>query len=228
VIGVLNRSRTLTRGSLVNPIRLVSGAVTLPAHAAAAVIGTSVGIATTGARATARVVARAIEQVSGAGPAPSAPWPTDRPADRPVFTEVEPVPGAQRSTIDAPSTAPTPTVTKRAATKPAAKKAPAKKASAKKAPAKKAPAKKAPSKQAAVLAPALGLSEAEVEQLDPASTDDITTPSGIPAAGEGFNPDTTETDLHQPGTEPLMDPATVKAVASESATLRRAADTDKG
>jgi len=54
------------------------------------------------------------------------------------------------------------------------------------------------------------------------------TPSGIPAAGEGFNPDTTDTDLHQPGTEPLMDPATVKSVASESEVLRRAADTDKG
>ena len=194
-----------------NPIRLVSGAVTLPAHAAAAVIGTSVGIATTGVRTTARVVARVIEQVSGAGPAPSAPWPTDRPVDRPVdlpaSTEVDPVLGV---------------------TKPAAKKAPAKKSAAKRAPARKAAAKKAPSKQAAVLAPALGLSEAEVEQLDAAGTDDITTPSGIPAAGEGINPDTTETDLHQPGTEPLMDPATVKAVASESATLRRAADTDKG
>ena len=211
-----------------NPIRLVSGAVTLPAHAAAAVIGTSVGIATTGVRTTARVVARVIEQVSGASPAPSAPWPTDRP----VSTEVDPAPGAQRSTTDAPSTAPTPTaaptVTEPAATKPAAKKAPAKKTAARKAPAKKAAAKKAPSRQAAVLAPALGLSEAEVAELDVASTDDITTPSGIPAAGEGINPDTTETDLHQPGTEPLMDPATVKAVASESATLSRAADTDKG
>ena len=194
-----------------NPIRLVSGAVTLPAHAAAAVIGTSVGLATTGVRTTARVVARIIGQASGSSPAPSAPWPTDRPVDRPVdlpaSTEVDPVLGV---------------------TKPAAKKAPAKKAAAKRAPARKAAAKKAPSKQAAVLAPALGLSEAEVEQLDAASTDDITTPSGIPAAGEGINPDTTETDLHQPGTEPLMDPATVKAVASESATLRRAADTDKG
>ncbi|WP_457187807.1 hypothetical protein [Nocardioides sp. P5_E3] len=204
-----------------NPIRLVSGAVTLPAHAAAAVIGTSVGIATTGVRTTARVVARVIEQVSGAGPAPSAPWPTDRP----VPTEVDPVLGAQRPTADAQSAAPAPTP---AVTKPAAKKSPAKKTAARKAPARKAAAKKAPSKQAAVLAPALGLSEAEVEQLDAAGTDDITTPSGIPAAGEGINPDTTETDLHQPGTEPLMDPATVKAVASESATLRRAADTDKG
>jgi hypothetical protein len=58
--------------------------------------------------------------------------------------------------------------------------------------------------------------------------DGPTTPSGIPAAGEGTNPDTTATDLHQPGTEPLVDPATVKAVASESEVLRRAADPDKG
>ena len=215
-----------------NPIRLVSGAVTLPAHAAAAVIGTSVGVATTGVRTTARVVARVIEQVSGSAPAPSAPWPADQPADRPAdqpaSTEVDPMLGARRSTAGAPSTAPAPATTGPAEKVPAAKTA-ARKAPAKKAPAKKAAAKKAPSKQAAVLAPALWLSEAEVEaELDATRTDDITTPSGIPAAGEGFNPDTTDTDLHQPGTEPLMDPATVKAVASESEVLRRAADTDKG
>lgn len=88
--------------------------------------------------------------------------------------------------------------------------------------ARKAPARRrAPSKKAAVMAPALGLTEAEAEDV-------LRTPSGIPAAGDGINPDTTETDLHQPGTEPLMDPATVKAVKSESEVLRRAADTDKG
>ena len=53
---------------MVNPIRLVSGAVTLPAHAAAAVLGTSVGIASTGARTTARVLGRVIEQLSGSAP----------------------------------------------------------------------------------------------------------------------------------------------------------------
>ena len=165
--------QNLTRGSLVNPIRLVSGAVTLPAHAAAAAIGTSVGLATTGVRATARVVGRVVGQVSGSRSTPSAPWV----ADRPTPAEVDPV-------VDMA---------------PAATKAPAKKAPAKKAPARKAAARKASSKQAAVLAPALGLTEAEVEA-----------------------------ELHQPGTEPLMDPATAKAVASESEVLRRAADTDKG
>lgn len=56
-----------------------------------------------------------------------------------------------------------------------------------------APAKRAASKKAAVVAPALGLSEAEV-------VDD----------------------------EPLLDPATVKAAASEAEMMRRAADPDKG
>ena len=123
-----------------NPIRLVSGAVTLPAHAAAAVIGTTVGVATTGARTTVRVLGRVIEQVSGSE-APARPWPADR------AEQVE-------------STAPAATTT-------------AKKAPAKKAPAKKAPARKAPSAQAAVLAPALGLSEAEVEAGSVASESDV-------------------------------------------------------
>ena len=225
-----------------NPIRLVSGAVMLPAHAAAAVIGTSVGLASTGVRTTARVVGRAVEQVSRGGHAPSAPpapWDADRrrtsvptPAPPPAATP-NPVP-----VTEAPATgaAPVDTLATEPATTTAATKAPAK-APAKKAPATKAPAKKAakktakkaakraPSKQAAVLAPALGLSESEVEAV---TSDDPVTPAGIPAAGEGVNPDTTETDLHQPGTEPLMDPATVKAVASESEVLRRGADTDKG
>jgi len=59
-------------------------------------------------------------------------------------------------------------------------------------------------------------------------TEDVTTPVGTTGAGTAYNPDTAETDLQQPGTEPLMDPATTKAVASEAATLSRAADPDKG
>jgi hypothetical protein len=201
----------------VNPIRLVTGALTLPAHAAAAVIGTSVGVATTGVRTTARVVGRVIEHASGAGPAPAGPWPGERTAPAPV----DPVVGTRTTATDVtadavPAAAP---AEEAPARKTAAKKAPAKKAAAKKA------ARKAPSKQAAVLAPALGLSEDEVEAI---TDDGPVTPSGIPAAGEGVNPDTTETDLHQPGTEPLMDPATVKAAVSESEMMRRAADPDKG
>ena len=185
-----------------NPIRLVSGAITLPAHAAAAVIGASVGVATTGARTTARVVEWAVGRATGPSPQQS-PWASgaDAPAGNAPVADVPVV---------------------REVVEPATRTRATKKASASKAPAKKAPARrKAPSRKAAVVAPALGLTEAEAQDV-------LRTPSGIPAAGDGINPDTTETDLHQPGTEPLMDPATVKAVASESEMLRRAADTDKG
>ena len=184
-----------------NPIRTATGLIQLPAHAAAAAVGTAAGLATTSARTTARVIGWAARRVAGTPPQQS-PW----------------APGSTARTPDSPVEATAPQAT---ATAPA-KKAPAKKAPAKKAPARKAPARrKAPSKKAAVMAPALGLTEAEAEDV-------LRTPSGIPAAGDGINPDTTETDLHQPGTEPLMDPATVKAVASESEVLRRAADVDKG
>jgi hypothetical protein len=181
----------------VKPIRIASGLVQLPAHAAAAVAGTAVGVAATSVRTTARVVGWAVERVGGPTPEqPPAQWVSQAPSS--VVPQPAPAPAA-----------PAPT------TKPAAKKAPAKKAPARKT------ARKAPSKKAAVMAPALGLTEAEAEDV-------LRTPSGIPAAGDGTNPDTTETDLHQPGTEPLMDPATTKAVASESDMLRRAAETDKG
>lgn len=55
----------------------------------------------------------------------------------------------------------------------------------------------------------------------------VTTPSGIPAAEPGHNPDTVESDLFQPDTEPLMDPATTKAVRSEAEMLRKASERDK-
>lgn len=57
--------------------------------------------------------------------------------------------------------------------------------------------------------------------------EEIRTPSGIPAAGPGLNPSTGETDLVQPGTEPIMDPATTKAVAAEARMMRRAASREK-
>ncbi|MBC2933971.1 hypothetical protein [Nocardioides sp. zg-1228] len=220
-----------------NPIRLVSGAIALPAHAAAAVLGASVGIATTGALATARAVGRVIERASAADRAAPGPWP-----EPPAAREVDPIPGtrthpaAGAEPAAAPEQAPArkqPTATP--ATRPARKTATKTAKTTAKTAAKKAPSKaprKASSKQAAVLAPALGLSETEVEKAvadsGTGSDDGPTTPSGIPAAGAGVNPDTTETDLHQPGTEPLMDPATVKSVASESDVLRRAAEVDKG
>jgi hypothetical protein len=94
---------------------------------------------------------------------------------------------------------------------------------ARKASAKKGAAKKAPSARAATVAPALSRNV-----QDSTGDDEVRTPSGIPAADEGYNPDTAETDLHQPGTEPLMDPATVKAIKSEAEVMQRAADPDKG
>jgi hypothetical protein len=88
---------------------------------------------------------------------------------------------------------------------------------------RKTAAKKAPSARAATVGPALSQTTREAIE-----DEELRTPSGIPAADEGHNPDTTETDLHQPGTEPLMDPATVKSVRSEAEVMQRAADTDKG
>jgi hypothetical protein len=57
---------------------------------------------------------------------------------------------------------------------------------------------------------------------------DIETPVGTTGADVGTNPDTAESDLQQPGTPPLLDPSTVKAVESEQETLRKAADPNKG
>jgi hypothetical protein len=56
----------------------------------------------------------------------------------------------------------------------------------------------------------------------------IETPVGTTGASAGFNPDTAETDLQQPGTEPLLDPATAKAIRSESEMMRKDAERDPG
>ena len=52
----------------------------------------------------------------------------------------------------------------------------------------------------------------------------VTTPAGTTAAGPGYNPDTAESDLHQPDTEPLMDPSLTKKVRSEAETMRKASE----
>ncbi|WP_322921463.1 hypothetical protein [Nocardioides renjunii] len=228
-----------------NPLGKVTAAITHPARTVGAVagatVGASVGVATAGLRTTARVVGWAVERAAGTVAEHGA---SSVPAPRPAqdtLTAEEPTSAATSSgTSDVSPEAPAMASAEKApaeraaakkapATKAPAKKAAAAKAPAKKAAAKKAPAKKAPSKQAAVLAPALGLTEDEVaDGVGVETTDDLRTPSGIPAADEGYNPDTTETDLYQPGTEPLVDPATVKAVASEAEVLGRAADPDKG
>ena len=118
-----------------------------------------------------------------------------------------------------PEPAPTPDVTPPAPADVATAGPPAKKTAKK---TTRKATKKAPSAKAATVAPALSVTEEE------ALEEDLRTPSGIPAADEGHNPDTAETDLYQPGTEPLMDPATVKSVKSEAEVLQRASDPDKG
>jgi hypothetical protein len=140
------------------------------------------------------------------------------------------------------------------APEPAAKKAPAKKTPAKKTPAKKTPAKKttakkstkkaakkAPSKKAATTAPAKkAAKKAPAEKTakkapapepltaqqvaDVEDGPEVTTPVGTTAADVATNPDTTDTDLQQPGTEPLLDPGTASSIRSESETLRKAAE----
>lgn len=55
---------------------------------------------------------------------------------------------------------------------------------------------------------------------------DIETSVGTTGVSAGYNPDTAEADLQQPGTEPLMDPSTTKAVKSESEMLRKDAERD--
>ncbi len=167
-----------------NPITSLFHAMTHPTRAAStlvrATVDTSTTVATAGFRAAARAAGWAAGSSTAQPPVAGAAAPQEPPT-RPA--PVKRVPS--KTPRNAPSNnAPSNTT--------AAQKTPAKKAPAKKA------ARKAPSKRAAVVAPALGLSEAQVED------------------GASSTP------------EPLVDAARAKAVASESAVLRRAADVDKG
>jgi hypothetical protein len=138
------------------------------------------------------------------------------------------------------------TATKKAASRPSAKsatkKAGTKKAGAKKAPAKRPTAKKAgsgpgdklpPRKEAATTSTsATGATEPTPEQRTATenaegTSGEVTTPVGTTGAGEATNPSTAETDLNQPGTEPIVDPSTTKQVASETEQLRKAAEQEK-
>lgn len=56
---------------------------------------------------------------------------------------------------------------------------------------------------------------------------EVTTPVGTTGAGPDVNPDTTQSDLQQPGTEPLMDPSTTKRIKREAEMLRKASDPRK-
>lgn len=192
-----------------NLISKATSAIIHPVRTATAVAGQTVGVAAAGARSTMRIIDRAAGQVRGGDSTGS--W---------SVTDAAGTSGASGATE--PVTPETTLVEPAARKAPAQKKATAKKAPPKKSAGRKAPPKKAPSARAATVAPALSEPEAAIEE------DDVRTPSGIPAADEGYNPDTAETDLHQPGTEPLMDPATVKSVKSETDVMQKAADPDKG
>jgi len=98
-------------------------------------------------------------------------------------------------------------------------KAPTKKSAAKKSAAKKSTAKKAPAKKAAKRTP-----RRTAEQVASDQGDDVMTPVGTPAADRGSNPDTTDHDLNQPGTEPIVEKSTANQVASRSDQLRKAAE----
>jgi hypothetical protein len=200
----------------VNLISKATNVIIHPVRTATSVAGQTVGVAAAGARTTMRIIDRAAGQVRGDS---SDVWSsTDPPTDSAAAGETSATPDA---TLVEPAARKEP-AQKAPAKKAPAKKAPAKKAPAKKATARKASAKKAPSARAATIAPALSLTEEEVTE------EAVRTPSGIPAADEGYNPDTAETDLYQPGTEPLMDPATVKSIKSEAEVMQRAADPNKG
>jgi hypothetical protein len=204
----------------VNLISKATSAIIHPVRTATSVAGQTMGVAAAGARTTMRIIDRAAGQVRGGDS--SDVWSTTDPADASDATRGGPeASSAPAATLVEPAARKAP-AKKASAKKAQSKKAPAKKAAAKKAPARKATVKKAPSARAATIAPALSLTEEEVTE------DAVRTPSGIPAADEGYNPHTAETDLHQPGTEPLMDPATVKSVRSEAEVMQRAADPDKG
>lgn len=186
-------------------ISKVTSAIFHPVQTATSVAGQTMGVAAAGARTTMRVIDRAAGQVRRDSPDV---WSATDPAGTPADTETTATPEA--------------TLVEPAARKAPASKAPPRKTATTKSATTKGAAQKAPSARAATIAPALSLTEEEVTE------DAVRTPSGIPAADEGHNPDTAETDLHQPGTEPLMDPATVKSIKSEAEVLQRAADPDKG
>ncbi len=108
---------------------------------------------------------------------------------------------------------------------------PAKKASATKVPAKKAsaakkaaPGDKLPTKKAAAKETPVKETPKPAEQVANGDGDDVTTPAGTPGAALGSNPSTAEQDLNQPGTEGIVEGSTAKAIASETETLRKAAD----
>jgi hypothetical protein len=171
----------------------------------------------------------------------------DRVGGTPLTT---PAPDQPREPAPAPEPATEPPVTPadvaRVVEKKPARKAPAKKAPAKKTPAKSTPSGRLPAKKAAAKTPAAKTpaakkaaaktptQETPTQETPTKSAAEVVedtsvpTPVGTTGADVATNPDTTDTDLQQPGTAPLMDPAITKQVAAEAETGARGADPGKG
>ncbi len=161
-------------------ISKLAGAITHPTRTLTSAAGTTLGVAAAGLRTVGGVAGWVLERTAGGSAQPSSPW-TRAGADAgsvPVGdVPAVPVPEEPSEEESAPVTtgtraARTPATKGGAARKAAPAKATARKTPSGKLPAKKAPAKRAPSKQAAVLAPALGLTEDEVEQVTKGSGSD--------------------------------------------------------
>lgn len=126
--------------------------LTLPAHAAAAAAGTSAGLLATGVQRVSHLLGRTVGHVADTA-APSGPWP----AEKAPRVDVPPTPAEAPVAED-----PTPEDSTPEDSTPELR--------------------VAPSAQAAVLAPALGLSEAEVEEL---TGDDHQSASDAPRSEDG-------------------------------------------
>ena len=216
-------------------VETVNHVVADPGATAAKAVEQIRGLVSLGLTVAGQVAGEVAERLTGDRhePAPSAP-PKLRVAEEPegdttptpadVARAVKKAPAKKAPAKKAPAKkAPAPESAETSTPSTPSAKLPAKKAPAKKAPAKKTAAKKAPAKKTAAKKAAPPRTAAEV--LEDTS---VTTPVGTTGADVATNPSTAETDLQQPGTEPLLDPATTKAVASEAQIGARAADPDKG
>jgi hypothetical protein len=169
-------------------------------------IGTGQKVVSTAVGQAAAVASRVGTLLPGrqrSAPAKADTRPVAEPQEEPTKSHGDPVkPPAKKATA------------KKSPAKKTAKKAPAKKTAAKKTTAKKAPSMKATAKKAADLA-----------TVDDSS---VETPVGTTGADPATNPDTTDSDLQQVGTEPIMDPSLTNAIKSDADIGARAADPDKG
>ena len=71
----------------------------------------------------------------------------------------------------------------------------------------------------------IALIDADLATVDDSS---VETPVGTTGADPATDPDTTDSDLQQVGTEPIMDPSLTNAIKSDADIGARAADPDKG